>query len=64
MKSECLTLLRQLRNIRSEMASPIQNYFWPLVTPMSILHGERCFTLCHAIHLRLLRDFAAKPRAL
>jgi hypothetical protein len=25
---------------------------------------ERCFTLCHAIGLRLLRDFAANPQAL
>lgn len=65
MKSECLTLLRQLREfhpVRDGESYP--ETYRLLVTPMLYSAWERCFTLCHAIGLRLLRDFAAKPRAL
>jgi len=64
-KSECLALLKQLREfhpVRDGESYP--ETYRLLVTPMLYSAWERCFTLCHAIGLRLLRDFAANPRAL
>jgi len=64
-KKECLALLKKLREF-----CPISNgdqypdTYRLLVTPMLYSAWERCFTLCHAIGLRLLRDFAANPQSL
>ena len=54
--------LREFHPVRDGESYP--ETYRLLVTPMLYSAWERCFTLCHAIGLRLLRDFAAKPRAL
>jgi len=64
-KKECLDLLEKLREFRP--ISDGEQYpetYRLLITPMLYSAWERCFTLCHAIGLRLLRDFAVNPRAL
>ncbi len=64
-KKECLALLTKLREF-----CPISNgdqypdTYRLLATPMLYSVWERCFTLCHAIGLRILRDFAENPRDL
>ena len=64
-KKECLALLKQLRDfypLREGQSYP--ETYRLLVTPMLYSAWERCFTLCHAIGLRLIRDLSVNPGSL
>jgi hypothetical protein len=64
-KKECLALLEKLREFCPiSIGDQYPDTYRLLVTPMLYSAWERCFTLCHAIGLRLLREFAANPQAL
>jgi hypothetical protein len=64
-KTECLALLKKLKEFYPiSEGDQYPDTYRLLVTPMLYSAWERCFTLCHAIGLRLIRDFAANPQAL
>lgn len=65
LKTECLTLLRELK----DFCPPDSNQRFPdtfrlIATPMLYSTWERCFTLCHAVGLRLVREMSATCNAL
>lgn len=56
-KRECLNLFRELRNFYPvATGTPYPEPYRLLVLPLLYSVWERCFTLCHSISLRLLRD--------
>ena len=58
-KAECLGLLQQLREFSPpDEKGRYHDTFRLMATPMLYSAWERCFTLCHAIVLRLIRDTA------
>jgi hypothetical protein len=64
-RNECLALLTAIR----EFHVPDENdHYHPtfrlIATPMLYSAWERCFTLCHEVGLRLLRDMAENPMSL
>jgi HEPN superfamily RiboL-PSP-like protein len=64
-RNECLTLLTSLKNFHPLAAD--QQYpptYRLIVTPMLYSAWERCFTICHAVGLRLLRDIIPNPQSL
>lgn len=64
-KTECLGLLRQLREFSPpDEKGRYHDTFRLMATPMLYSAWERCFTLCHAITLRLIRDTAKTAHAL
>lgn len=64
-RDECLNLLASLKSFQPvQDGHPYPPTYRLLVTPMLYSAWERCFTLCHAVGLRLIRDVTANPQAL
>ena len=62
---ECLQLLTSIQ----DFYSPAEGEDFPptfrlIVTPMLYSAWERCFTLCHEVGLRLIRDTVTSPMTL
>ena len=65
LKKECANLLCELRNFhKADANNHYPDTYRLLVTPMLYSVWERCFTLCHAIALRLIRDSTKSAQAL
>jgi len=63
-KSECLQLLKDVRAASSSEGETHHSTFRLIATPMLYSAWERCFTLCHAIALRLMREATPSPSSL
>lgn len=64
-KTECAGLLRQMREFSPpDDKGRYHDTFRLIATPMLYSAWERCFTLCHAIALRLIRDTATTAHTL
>lgn len=64
-KKECLGLLQQLKEFYPvDSGKPYPETYRLLVTPMLYSAWERCFTLCHSVALRLIRDMAVNVQSL
>jgi hypothetical protein len=65
LKHECTGLLQKLRTFHPvTQGDPYPEMYRLLVVPLLYSVWERCFTLCHSIALRLLRDSCATPRSM
>lgn len=62
-KGECIGLLDRLKTFSDEH-NKYPDTFRLTATPMLYSIWERCFTLCHAIALRLIRDMTEKANDL
>jgi hypothetical protein len=64
-RSECLALLGRMRafHVPAE-GEPFDPTFRLIATPMLYSAWERCFSLCHEVALRLMRDSVANPMEL
>lgn len=64
-RTECLGILQRMRafHVPAE-GEPFDPTFRLIATPMLYSVWERCFTLCHEVSLRLVRDTAPHPMAL
>jgi MAE_28990/MAE_18760-like HEPN len=64
-RQECLGLLASIKQFHQPPADePYHPTFRLIATPMLYSAWERCFTLCHEIGLRLVRDMAENPMTL
>lgn len=64
-RKECLDFLQSLKEFHPVKAGEAHPPIYRLiVTPMLYSAWERCFTLCHAIGLRLIREMLVNPQAL
>ena len=64
-RKECLDFFERLRNFHPAAAGTAYPETYRLLAlPMLYSLWERCFTLCHSIALRLLRESCANPRAM
>lgn len=65
LKKECLDLFAGLENFHPiAQGDPYPETYRLLVLPLLYSVWERCFTLCHSIALRLLREACANPQAM
>jgi hypothetical protein len=64
-RDDCLGLITGIKAFPSLIrGEPYPEMFRLMATPLLYSTWERCFTLCHAIALKLLRDLAANPAGL
>lgn len=64
-KAECNGILNKIKEFSPpDSAGHYANTFRLIATPMLYSAWERCFTLCHGITLRLIRDLAVKANDL
>src|SRR5579862_6352534 len=64
-KHECSNLLANLRGFHPVPdGTPYPDTYRLLVIPLLYSAWERCFTLCHSIALRLLREQSTNPQSM
>ena len=64
-KHECSTFLSDMRHSSpNPPGTAFPDIFRLMAVPMLYSTWERCFTLCHAVSLRLLRQISSQPNSL